>query len=94
MCVSATIATVDAPCGNDIEHNYVTPVFAGGAGAYHGRSLRIQFLANVRPRLGFEVTIKGDRIEASSCAWTDQPWKQRLTSWAGCWAPADCLTWP
>ena len=58
-------ATVDALCGNDIEHNYVTLSFAGGAGAYHGRSLRIQFLANVLTRLGFEVTIKGDLIEAS-----------------------------
>jgi pyruvate,water dikinase len=58
-------ATVDALCGADIEHNYVTLSFAGGAGGYHGRSLRIQFLANVLTRLGFEVTIKGDLIEAS-----------------------------
>ncbi len=58
-------ATVDALCGVDIEHNYVTLSFAGGAGAYHGRSLRIQFLANVLTRLGFEITIKGDLIEAS-----------------------------
>jgi pyruvate,water dikinase len=58
-------ATVDALCSEDIEHNYVTLSFAGGAGAYHGRSLRIQFLANVLTRLGFEVTIKGDLIEAS-----------------------------
>lgn len=65
-------ATVDALCGSDIEHNYVTLSFAGGAGAYHGRSLRIQFLANVLTRLGFEVTIKGDLIEASLMR-LDQP---------------------
>ena len=65
-------ATVDALCGADIEHNYVTLSFAGGAGAYHGRSLRIQFLANVLTRLGFEVTIKGDLIEASMMR-LDQP---------------------
>ncbi len=65
-------ATVDALCGADIEHNYVTLSFAGGAGAYHGRSLRIQFLANVLTRLGFEVTIKGDLIEASLMR-LDQP---------------------
>jgi pyruvate,water dikinase len=65
-------ATVDALCGADIEHNYVTLSFAGGAGAYHGRSLRIQFLANVLTRIGFEVTIKGDLIEASLMR-LDQP---------------------
>lgn len=65
-------ATVDALCSEDIEHNYVTLSFAGGAGAYHGRSLRIQFLANVLTRLGFEVTIKGDLIEASLMR-LDQP---------------------
>jgi len=65
-------ATVDALCSEDIEHNYVTLNFAGGAGAYHGRSLRIQFLANVLTRLGFEVTIKGDLIEASLMR-LDQP---------------------
>jgi pyruvate,water dikinase len=65
-------ATVDALCSEDIEHNYVTLSFAGGAGAYHGRSLRIQFLANVLTRLGFEVTIKGDLIQASLMR-LDQP---------------------
>ena len=65
-------ATVDALCSEDIEHNYVTLSFAGGAGAYHGRSLRIQFLANVLTRLGYEVTIKGDLIQASLMR-LDQP---------------------
>jgi pyruvate,water dikinase len=65
-------ATVDALCSADIEHNYVTLSFAGGAGAYHGRSLRIQFLADVLTRLGFEITIKGDLIEASLMR-LDQP---------------------
>ncbi len=65
-------ATVDALCGSDIEHNYVTLSFAGGAGAYHGRSLRIQYMANVLTRLGFEIAIKGDLIEASLLR-LDQP---------------------
>ncbi|MFN2354962.1 MAG: PEP/pyruvate-binding domain-containing protein [Desulfopila sp.] len=58
-------ATVDALCGEESDHNYVTLNFSGGAGAYHGRSLRIQFLANVLTRLGFGTTIKGDLLEAS-----------------------------
>jgi pyruvate,water dikinase len=65
-------ATVDALCGPDVEQNYVTLSFAGGVGAYHGRSLRIQFLAGVLTRLGFAITIKGDLIEASLMR-LDQP---------------------
>ena len=58
-------ATVDALCGADTEHNYVSLQFAGGAGAYFGRSLRVQYMANVLKRLGFETTVKGDLIEAN-----------------------------
>lgn len=58
-------ATVDALCGTDREHNYVNLQFAGGAGAYFGRSLRIQYMAAVLNRLGFETSVKGDLIEAS-----------------------------
>jgi pyruvate, water dikinase len=58
-------ATVDALCGDDANQNYVTLQFAGGVGSYYGRSLRIQFLANVLERLGFSVEVKGDLIEAS-----------------------------
>lgn len=58
-------ATVDALCGTDPEHNYVNLQFAGGAGAYFGRSLRIQYMAAVLNRLGFETSVKGDLIEAS-----------------------------
>ncbi|MBI5550784.1 MAG: pyruvate, phosphate dikinase [Desulfobacterales bacterium] len=57
-------AIVDALCGADPEQNYVRLNFAGGAGAYFGRSLRLQYLANVLARLGFETTLKGDQIEA------------------------------
>jgi pyruvate,water dikinase len=58
-------ATVDALCGNDASHNYVTLQFAGGAGNFFGRSLRIQFIGTVLERLGFEVALQGDLIEAS-----------------------------
>ena len=58
-------ATVDALCGNDASHNYIALQFAGGAGNYFGRSLRIQFLGTVLERLGFHITVQGDLIEAS-----------------------------
>jgi len=58
-------ATVDALCGPDSEQNYISLHFAGGAGSYFGRSLRVQYMANVLSRLGFETTLKGDLIESS-----------------------------
>jgi len=58
-------ATVDALVTDDAEHNYAVLNFTGGAGAHYGKSLRIQYIANVLGRLGFETVLKGDLIEAS-----------------------------
>lgn len=58
-------ATVDALCGDDSDQNYITLQFAGGAGAYYGRSLRVQFIGAVLERLGFQVTVKGDLVDAA-----------------------------
>ncbi|HAZ61004.1 MAG TPA: pyruvate, phosphate dikinase [Gammaproteobacteria bacterium] len=58
-------ATVDALCVADASHNYVSLQFAGGAGNFFGRSLRIRFLGAVLERLGFEVALQGDLIEAT-----------------------------
>ncbi len=58
-------AVIDTLCGNDSSQNYLALQFAGGAGSYFGRSLRIALLANILKRLGFEVVLKGDLLEAS-----------------------------
>ncbi|KAF0182787.1 MAG: pyruvate water dikinase [Nitrospirae bacterium] len=58
-------ATIDAFCDNDPNHNYVSLQFAGGVGTYFGRSLRVRFLGAVLERLGFQVNMKGDLLEAS-----------------------------
>lgn len=58
-------ATIDALCGSEANHNYVSLQFAGGAGNYFGRSLRIRFLGTVLERLGFQVKLQGDLLEAS-----------------------------
>ncbi len=58
-------ATIDALCGDEPGHNYIAMQFAGGAGNYFGRSLRIQFLGTILERLGFEVSLQGDLIEAA-----------------------------
>jgi pyruvate, water dikinase len=58
-------ATVDVLCSDDAELNYAALHFAGGAGAYSGKSLRIQYIAKVLGRLGFNTVLKGELIEAS-----------------------------
>lgn len=58
-------ATIDCLCGENPDQNYFSLQFAGGAGDYRGRALRIQFLANVMGRLGLTVSLKGDLLEAS-----------------------------
>lgn len=45
--------------------NYAALHFTGGADAFFGKSLRIQYIANVLKNLGFDTILKGDLIEAS-----------------------------
>ncbi len=71
-------ATVDTLCGEDSNQNYITLQFSGGAGPFHGRSLRIAFLGNVLARLGFEVDLKGDLIDASLGRYDRQAMEEQL----------------
>ncbi len=57
-------ATIDALCGRNSSQNYISLQFSGGAGSYYGKSLRIALLGSILKRLGFQVTLKGDLIEA------------------------------
>ncbi|MBI5664247.1 MAG: pyruvate, phosphate dikinase [Nitrospirae bacterium] len=58
-------ATIDALCGEDSNQNYISLHFSGGAGNYYGKSLRVSFLGNVLEKLEFQVSLKGDLLEAS-----------------------------
>ncbi len=55
---------IDALCTPDSNNSYCTMRFAGGGGDFAGRELRILFLNEVLTRLGFEVIIKGDLLDA------------------------------
>jgi len=57
-------ATIDALCSENSNQNYISLQFAGGAGDYYGKSLRVSYLGNVLKRLGFHVSFKGDLLEA------------------------------
>ncbi|HHB75346.1 MAG TPA: hypothetical protein ENK84_02215 [Desulfobulbus sp.] len=55
---------VDTICGKDARTNFCLIRFAGGGGAWTGRFLRLEFLESVLSRLGFEVTVKADLLDA------------------------------
>jgi pyruvate,water dikinase len=55
---------VDALCGDDARANYCQLRFAGGGGDYSGKSLRIEFLTAVLTRLGLEVSVRADLLDA------------------------------
>ena len=55
---------IDALCEPDSNSNYCSMRFAGGGGEFAGRELRIIYLTKVLNRLGFEVNVKGDLLDA------------------------------
>ena len=55
---------VDCLCGDEARGNYCQLRFAGGGGDYQGRSLRIRLLTLILGRLGFEVNVKADLLDA------------------------------
>jgi pyruvate,water dikinase len=65
-------AAIDCLCGENVTQNYISLQFAGGAGSYYGKTLRVAFLGSVLERLGFQVTANGDIIEAFVTGY-DQP---------------------
>jgi pyruvate,water dikinase len=71
-------ATIDTLCGENSSQNYIALQFAGGAGNYMGRSLRITFLANILKKLGFEISIQGDLLEASLMGYDQSAMEEKL----------------
>ena len=55
---------IDVLCEPDSNSNYCSMRFAGGGGGFTGRELRIMYLTKVLNRIGFEVNIKGDLLDA------------------------------
>lgn len=58
-------SNLDALCSDDSDANTLTLQFSGGAGTGSGKALRIEFLSNVLKRLGYEVNISGDMLQAA-----------------------------
>lgn len=58
-------SNLDALCSEDANANAVTLQFSGGAGTGAGKALRIEFLSQVLNRLGYEVEVRGDTLQAA-----------------------------
>jgi pyruvate, water dikinase len=58
-------ANIDTLVGDNIDDNYFSLQFSGGAGNQYGRSLRLSFLGKVLGRLGCKLKITGDLLDAS-----------------------------
>lgn len=69
---------IDILCGDDAEQNYISLQFAGGAGSYYGRFMRINFLGEVLQRLGFTLNLSGDLLEASLKGYESEAMKKTL----------------
>ncbi len=65
-------ANLDTFDGDIPDNNYIHLQFAGGVGSYVGRSLRLTFLGEVLYRLGFNLKVTGDLLEATVSG-LDQP---------------------
>ena len=55
---------VDTMCDKDAAKNYCQLRFAGGGGDFSGRSLRIEYVEAILEESGFQVTSKGDLLDA------------------------------
>ena len=71
-------ANLDVFCGEEADQNYITLQFAGGAGSYYGRAMRINFLAEVLQRLEFNLSLSGDLLEGSLKGYDEKAMEQTL----------------
>lgn len=57
-------AVLDSYCGKNINKNYITFAFKGGAADDQRRSRRVKAISSILENLGFVVKVKGDRVDA------------------------------
>jgi pyruvate,water dikinase len=57
-------SNIDALCADTPDANAIRLQFAGGAGTSAGKALRIAFLEGVLTRLGYNVEVHGDMLQA------------------------------
>ncbi|CAM2059342.1 hypothetical protein DSUL_30024 [Desulfovibrionales bacterium] len=64
-CLGYHFAVLDVFCGKEINDNYVTFSFKGGAADITRRARRAKLIARILKRLHFKAEIKGDLVRGS-----------------------------
>lgn len=75
-------SVVDSVCGSDPGANYINFRFKGGGAAFDQRLLRLKFIGDVLGRYGFEISARGDMLDAG-CARQDENETRRLLARLG-----------
>ncbi|MGE4560974.1 MAG: PEP/pyruvate-binding domain-containing protein [Desulfobulbus sp.] len=70
---------IDCLCGGESRANHCQLRFAGGGGVSRGRALRILLLRKILERLGFEVQVRGDLLDARLRGWPKEDLLPLLT---------------
>jgi len=71
-------ANIDAICSDIPEQNHVAVQFSGGVGSFAGKNLRLNFLAAVMIKLGYQVRINGDQLDARAAGHDAEQMKEIL----------------
>lgn len=71
-------SVVDTVCGNDPGANYISFRFKGGGAAMDNRVLRLAFITRILERYGFEVSAKGDLLDAKCARMDENDTRKRL----------------
>lgn len=71
-------ANIDAICSDIPEQNHVAVQFSGGVGSFVGKNLRLNFLAAVMTKLGYQVKITGDQLDARAAGIDAEQMKEIL----------------
>ena len=64
--------TIDTFCGPEINDNYITFYFKGGAADIGRRSRRAVMIASVLRKLGFKVEQKGDMVRGEAKKYSEE----------------------
>ncbi len=63
---------IDCLCATESRANHCQLRFAGGGGGSEGKSRRLHLLQRILTRLGFEVQVQGDLLDARLSGWSQQ----------------------
>jgi pyruvate,water dikinase len=64
LCLGYHASTIEAYVGNHLDSNYIRFHYQGGAASIDRRLRRLQLIGEILTRIGFNVTVAGDLLDA------------------------------